>query len=221
MSYAAHDVRDIIGTPLGDRLLALILEASPDLIYIYDRIEERYLFFGASCATILGYTPHQLLSLRGAGLQQWIHPEDLAHAQAQYAKQEQLSDTDVSMAAYRVRHATGDYKLIRCRQKVFLRTADNNRVRCVLGVGTDITDEARGASELNKLRTRVLRIRGDERRRIAHRLHATAMQHLVGAALLLKSIEANIEDAKAISILSEVRGSLSKALLEFIEPLRD
>ena len=207
-------------TPFGDRLTALIIEASPDLIYIYDRLEERYLFFNSNSIPILGYAPAELLGMRGCEVQKWIHPEDLAHVQVHYAKQEHLCDADVSMAEYRVRHAAGHYKLIRCRQKVFSRTADG-KPKCILGIGTDITDETRRKSELERLRVLIPRTRSDERDRIALRLHDTAMQHLVGSALLLERIKTYVDDEKALSALGEVRASLSKTLQAILEPLRD
>ena len=218
---ASRERNGIAGAPFGDRLLRLILEASPDLIYVYDRLESRYVFFSSSSTMMLGYTPEQLIGLRSEDIQSRIHPDDLAYAQAHYAKQEWMSDANVSMATYRVRHASGHYKLIRCRQKVISRAADGKTAKCILGVGTDITEGAKRKSELKKLRARVLRIRDAERQRIALHMHDTAMQHLVGTALHLKSIEPHLEGSSDISSLVEARASLSRALREMLQPLQE
>lgn len=214
---AAHRCSDARSAPQGDFLFQLIVEACPDLIYVYDRLEERYLFVSDRSTAILGYTPHQIQQLRSEDVHQLIHPEDLAHAKAHYAKQENLADTEISMTTYRVRHAAGDYRLLRCRQKVFSR-AQHGGVKCILGVATDISEEVRRKSELDGLRTQILRIRDDERRRIALRMHDTAMQHLIGASLLLKGVETRFASVDGTEALVEARASLSRALRDMLEP---
>jgi signal transduction histidine kinase len=91
----------------------------------------------------------------------------------------------------------------------------------ILGVATDITDQVNRERELDGLRAQILSIRDDERRRIALRLHDTAMQHLVGAALLLKGIE--MEQRTSVDCVANtirlVRTSLSQALREILKPL--
>jgi PAS domain S-box-containing protein len=213
---AGYRVRDLHTWQGRDQLFELILEASPDLIYVYDRLEERYLFVSQRSFTMLGYTPQQIMQLRSEDIEEWIHPEDLAHAQAHYTQQDQLGDADTSLTTYRVRHADGDYRLARCRQRVLSQTA-YGQVKCILGVGTDITDEARRQAELDGLRTQILRIRDEERRKMALRMHDTAMQHLVGAALLLQGMEARLIDPETAR-LSEARASLSRALRDMLEP---
>ena len=69
------------------------------------------------------------------------------------------------MTTYRVRHIQGDYRLLRCRQKVFSRD-QAGRAKCILGVASDITDEARRQVEVDALRAQILRIRDEERRRL-------------------------------------------------------
>jgi PAS domain S-box-containing protein len=205
--------------PIGhsDHLFQLILQASPDLIYVYDRLEERYLFVSERSTAMLGYTPQQIKALRSEDIHEWIHPEDLEHAKAHYARQDYLSDTEVSRTTYRVRHADGDYRLIRCRQKVFSRTT-SGKPKCILGIGTDITGETNRRSELEALRTQILCIRDEERRRIALHMHDTAVQHLIGTALLLKGVETRLEGDEGMSALGEARMALSRALRDILEP---
>lgn len=152
--------------PRDDGLLQLILAASPDLIYVYDRLEERYLFVSERSTPMLGYSPQQMMQLERGDIHELIHPEDLAHAKTHYARQEQLSDIEISITTYRVRHIHGDYRLLRWRQKVLSRD-HAGRARCILGFATDITDEARRQVELDGLRAQILRIRDEERHRLA------------------------------------------------------
>jgi PAS domain-containing protein len=44
-------------------LFRLAVEASPDIIYVYDRLARRYLFVSSRCNDVLGYTPRQIEGL--------------------------------------------------------------------------------------------------------------------------------------------------------------
>lgn len=191
-------------------LLHQILEISADVIYLYDRLEERYLSVNNRCLDVLGYTPDQVLQMTPSDLDRLIHPKDLARAKRHYANQEYLADDEVSVTTYRVRHAHGDYRTVRCRQKVFSRTA-RGIAKCIIGVGTDITSTTRRQTEIKGLREEVLRIRRSERERIAVQLHDTAVQDVVGAAFLLKASGGNGQ------ALAEIRSCLSKALRSMLD----
>jgi PAS domain S-box-containing protein len=198
-------------------LVELVLEASPDVIYLYDRLEQRYSFISERSKEVLGYTPEQIQGLRGDDIERLIHPDDLPRARAHYAKQQRLRDDDVSMATYRLAHARGGHRLLRCRQKVFSRTADGT-AKHILGVASDITEQANTELELRGLREQIVRIRDEERRALALQLHDTAVQHLVAAALLLDSIEKNLP-VRTKGALDEVHASLSRALRDIVRPL--
>ncbi len=203
--------------PQGGSLLRLILEASPDIVYIYDRIDRRYSFISGRSKAVLGYTPAQIEQLDPEGIERLIHPEDLARAKAHHDGQETLRDEDVSMTTCRMAHAKGGYRLLRCRQKVLSRTAGGS-VKCILGVATDITEYVNAEEQLLGLKEQILHIRDDERHRLALRMHDTAVQHLVGAALLLSRLEKDVAPS-ASSALEEVHASLSRALREIVQPL--
>jgi signal transduction histidine kinase len=107
---------------------------------------------------------------------------------------------------------------------VFSRTLKGD-VKRILGVATDITDQVNRERELKRLREQILAVRNDERRRLALKLHDTAVQHLVGAALLLQGIERDWCKGDSSptgcerDTLSAVQTSLSRALREIVEPL--
>ena len=201
-------------------LCRLMLEASPDIVYVYDRMEQRYPFVSGRCKEILGYSPQQLQRLRADDVESLIHPEDLERVRLHYARQEALRDEEVAQSTYRLARRTGEYCLLRCRQKVLAR-GTRGEVLHILGIATDITEQANRERELAGLKEQVLLIREDEQRRLALHLHDTAVQHLVGAALLLHGFETThrVDVDGSVGILGEVRASLSRALREIVEPL--
>ncbi len=183
---------------------------SSDFVYIFDRLEQRYLSVNSRCLDILGYTPEQILRLGRGDRAKLIHPKDLTRAKRHYSDQENLADGEVSVTTFRVRHLHGDYRKLRCKQKVFSRAQDGS-VKCIVGLATDITDEARRRSEIQSLRAEVCRIREFERERIAVRLHDTAVQDMVGAGMLLKTIGGEEQ------IQLQVRACLSRALRSILD----
>lgn len=128
------------------RPAAHAFDMSSDIVYIFDRLEDRYLS----------------VNERGEfGPSEKTRPELIRH----YSTKGSLADDEVSMTTYRVRHLRGDYKMLRCKQKVFSRTKDGS-TKCIVGLPTHVTDEARRPSEIKGLRAEVCRIREFERERI-------------------------------------------------------
>jgi PAS domain S-box-containing protein len=204
--------------PESQLLLQLILDASPDIVYVYDRITRTYPFVSGRVRAVLGYEPSQIQESTD-GVEALIHPADLARVRTHYARQESLQDDEVAVAEYRVAHLTGSYRLLRCRQKALSRTADG-AVKLVLGMATDVTDHHEAKSELHDLRKRLSSMQDEERRRVALEMHDTVMQHLVGAALLLNSLEKVVSSEGSISgTLERAQASLSRALSDMVTPL--
>lgn len=207
---AALSLNQFSSPDTTDVMAAHAFEMSSDFAYIFDRLEQRYLSFNSRCLDILGYTPEQILRLGRGDRANLIHPNDLARAKQYYSDQENLADGEVSVTTFRVRHLHGDYRKLRFKQKVFSRTQDGS-VERIIGLATDITDEASRRSEIKGLRAEVCRIREIERERIALRLHDTAVQDVVGAGMLLKTMGG--ED----QIQSQVRACLSRALRSMLD----
>jgi PAS domain S-box-containing protein len=197
--------------------LSAMLDVSPDIVYVYDRLSDRYLFVNERVKEVLGYEPGQIEAI--ADVEGIIHPDDLAHAKAHYAKQARLTENDVSVTDYRVAHRNGGYRLLRCRQKLIKRDATGS-VQLILGVATDLSEQEKVRSELVALEGRIPRIREDERRRIALEMHDTVVQDLVGASILLAGVEKQIRgEGVANAALIKIRSTLSRALRDVLRPL--
>ncbi|MFB2973391.1 PAS domain S-box protein [Aerosakkonema sp. BLCC-F183] len=122
-----------------------IAEATPNLWYIYDRIEERNVYTNRELAAVLGYTPEEIHLMGEALLPNIIHPEDWPTF-LEYVKQwETASDGDILEIEYRVRDAKGEWRTLMGRETPFARTPDG-KVKQILGTATDIT-ERKGVEE--------------------------------------------------------------------------
>lgn len=168
----------------ASHVLRQMATLSPDMIYVYDRLEQCYPYVSGRSREVLGYAPHEMRKLRASDVEQLIHPEDRERVRVHYARQANLTDEEVSETTYRVAAATGEYRTLRCRQKVFSRN-EMNQARLVLGHATDITRETKRAAEIETLRGRLLAVREEERLRVAEAMD-TALQHLSAAARTLQ-----------------------------------
>jgi len=206
-------------TPL--LLLDLLIETSLDVVYVYDRLEGRYVYVSGRCKEVLGYQPDEIMRLSSDDVEQLIHPDDRARAHAHYARQATLREDEITEATYRIGRTNGEYRLLQCRQKLLSRD-QSGAPRRILGIAADITEQKSRESELHSLKSAILDIREEERQRIAQEMHDTAVQHLVGAALILHKI--GIDDTQNGGTLSgsldTVRRSLSRALNAILEPLK-
>jgi PAS domain S-box-containing protein len=115
-----------------------VADASPNLWYIYDLIEQRNVYANREIAAILGYTPEEIQAMGEAILPTIIHPDDLTRYPVRVGQLQSASDDDILEIEYRIRDANGEWRTMLGRETVFARTPDG-RVKQVLGTAMDIT----------------------------------------------------------------------------------
>ena len=119
-----------------------IANASPNLWYIYDHVEQRNVYFNRELAAVLGYTPEEMQAMGSALLQTIVHPDDLARFPAHLKQWKTATDDEVFEIDYRVRNAQGEWRTLLTLETVFERNPDGT-VKQVIGTSTDITDRKR------------------------------------------------------------------------------
>jgi signal transduction histidine kinase len=82
------------------------------------------------------------------------------------------------------------------------------------GVFRDVTDRKCAQIETERLRKKLLRLRHDERRRIAEELHDSTAQHLVAASLSLTLLKTKLRVAGSRNILSDAMQAVREASQE-------
>jgi PAS domain S-box-containing protein len=133
-------------------LFERMAEATPDLMYIYDVQQGRHVYFNRRGERIIGYSGAQIL---GRELfDSLIHPDDRGWVIAELAWfAEHAQDHEVQDHQYRLRHADGSFRWVRCRSVVFSRDAKGS-VRHILGVSQDVTEQRRAAEALRESEAR-------------------------------------------------------------------
>ncbi len=123
-----------------ERFFARILETSPDVVFIFDVAEGRYVYFSRQFAAAFGYDPEdrEIMDLEEPhGI---VHPEDLPRVlQARTGDLDAWREGEVRELKYRLRHVSGEWKWVSDRSVLFSRTSDGSP-RQILGLLDDITE---------------------------------------------------------------------------------
>lgn len=119
--------------------LSAITDANPNIVYVYDLIEQRNFFINREVYTILGYTPEQVQQMGTALLQTLMHPEDFLAVPEHFQRFESAKDGEILEFEYRMRYKHGDWRWLLARETVFARDTDGKPTQ-ILGTAADISD---------------------------------------------------------------------------------
>ncbi|CAN1209100.1 hypothetical protein TUMEXPCC7403_02685 [Tumidithrix helvetica PCC 7403] len=123
----------------SQRLIEKITTTTPNLLYIYDHLEQRNVYMNRSVTEMLGYSTEDVQRM-GANLFPTIcHPDDLMRVYQAIAQCSTLQDGEFIEIEYRVRNARGEWCWLHSRDTVFSRDSEG-RVKQTLGTSEDITD---------------------------------------------------------------------------------
>jgi signal transduction histidine kinase len=119
---------------------------------------------------------------------QVIHKADRASVSRHLDELGRANDGTVSTLVLRVRHEDGRWLWVESRSRVLERHPDG-KVRSVIGVTVDVTQQRRLGRYLHGALLDLLHAEEKERRRIARELHDSTSQHLVALDLGLSRLD--------------------------------
>jgi PAS domain S-box-containing protein len=115
-----------------------INDAVPELIYIFDIVENKTVYSNREITLILGYDSQEIQALGSNVLPKLIHPEDLKTLTAHYTKMQTAKDGEIRSYEVRVQHKNGEWRWVMTRETVYARNV-LGEVTQVLGASSDIT----------------------------------------------------------------------------------
>jgi PAS domain S-box-containing protein len=134
-----------------------IINASPDIIYIYDIEERKNVFVNNGMQFILGYNDAEIKEMGNEVLPMLMTPEDFDnYLQNIYPKYASLKDKELLTHEYRMKHKDGTLRWLFTKESIFLRNPDGTPKQ-IFGVTVDIT-ERKIAEEKVKEKERQLRL---------------------------------------------------------------
>jgi PAS domain S-box-containing protein len=101
-----------------------MIEAIPDILYVYDLVEHRNVFISGQVREILGWSREEIAGMNEQVLNTLTHPEDLPAVGEHLARLRSLSDEAIAEVEYRMRRPDGHYVWLHSREKAFRRGAD-------------------------------------------------------------------------------------------------
>ena len=141
VACAALDITNIkqaqINLQENQYFTQLIVDISPDIIYIYDLQKQRNIYVNNAIAS-LGYSASELQIMGEDLFPTIIHPDDLMRVLEAQKQFDTAKDNDVFEIEYRVRQSDGKWRWFYGRDSVFTRD-ENGKVTQIVGNAQDIT----------------------------------------------------------------------------------
>jgi PAS domain S-box-containing protein len=116
-----------------------ITNATPNILYVYDEVEQRNVYTNHEITSILGYTVEEVQALGSNMLPSIIHPDDFPKLPEYIQELENAPDGDVIEYEYRMLAKDNSWHWLVSQDIVFSRT-ESGKIQQRLGAATDITD---------------------------------------------------------------------------------
>jgi PAS domain S-box-containing protein len=199
----------------SQRFIHRIADATPNILYLYDVIDNRNIYVNSQVREILGYTPEAIKKMDGAFFKTLLHPEDsgvVASTERRFLK---AKDGDIIESEYRLKNAKAEWRWFYSRDIIFKRTSDG-LLKLILGISQDVTERKMVEEELKTSREqlRILlahlqSVREDERTRISREIHDELGQSLTALKIDLSWLTKRLsKDQKTLTEKAHVMSKL-------------
>ncbi|MGK7875248.1 MAG: PAS domain S-box protein [Xenococcaceae cyanobacterium] len=140
----------------SQRLIQQIADTTPNLIYIQDIIQQRYIYINRQANEFFGRTPEEIQSIGAAFFEKAIHPDDfwkVANLTERFAS---AKDGEVLENEFRMKNANGEWRWIHTWDVVFTRTPEGVPEQ-IVGTAADISDRKQTEEALQQSEERFRR----------------------------------------------------------------
>lgn len=215
----------------SQRFVHRIADATPNILYLYDVVEEKNIYINPRVKDILGFTPEEVKKA-GNFFMSAVHPDDIGVIESLQERFRSAKDGDIIESEYRIRNSTGDWRWVYCRDVTFKRTSDG-LLKLILGIAQDVTDRKLTEVELQnsrqQLRTllaHIQSVREEESTRISREIHDELGQALTAmkmdVAWIIRHLNSDqwqlIDKAQSISRLIDTNIQTVKRISTELRP---
>lgn len=123
----------------SQKFIERVTQSSPNILYVYDLIEQRYVYANDRIFKILGRTLEELIGMGPEFLHKFLHPDDRWLLEERDLELTEAEDGQVFEYEFRLLHCDGEWRWINARETVFTRISDG-RPHEVIGTAQDITE---------------------------------------------------------------------------------
>jgi PAS domain S-box-containing protein len=211
----------------SSRLFSAIAEATPDVIYLFDLVEKRDIYFNSRLTALLGYTSEEFEKI---GIHRLLHPQERETIRALLAGFAARTDSDVVTFESRMLHKSGEWVWFLNRAVVFARE-ESGTARVILGLAQDITERKRNDEALRQIRedlelrvaertVQLLRAEEQVRHRVARELHDEMGQSVTALKIGLESLKYSSPSPRRVEQLTRLAEKLDRQIDRLAHELR-
>lgn len=137
-----------------------VTESVPEMIFIYDLIEDKNIYSNNEITRVLGYSPEEFKAFGKGLLKKNTHPDDLKIVEQRNREYRNMKEGEIADVTFRYRNSKDEYRHIRTKSRIYRFTPDG-RPWQVLGVTEDVTEKVKKEEELKRSRDYYLTILDD------------------------------------------------------------
>lgn len=175
-----------------------VADTSPAILYVYDLLENRYLYINHQVRKILGLKVEDVVGTSADFIADRIHPEDTDIADERVRRLASAEDGQIFESRFRLRNIRGEWIWIVTRDVLFTRRNDGCPEQ-IIGMAQDFTARRQAHEELEKSRerlralsTRIQQVREEERAGIAREIHDELGQTLTALSMDVSRMRSRI-----------------------------
>ncbi|GEM_PF-1863468 len=121
------------------RLIQGILDTIPDIVYIFDLVDNKNIFQNRNIGEDLGYSATEIEVLGDNLIQELTHEDDLIRLTEHRNKIARLKDKQIVTREYRIQTQSGGWRWIHTRDVVFKRDRSGTPTQ-IIGIAQDVTE---------------------------------------------------------------------------------
>lgn len=123
----------------SQRFIERVAQSSPNILYVYDLKQRRYIYANNRVYELLGHKPEFMTSIGTEFLHRFLHPDDVWLLEQRIRDLSQAEDGEVFEYEYRLLNCDGEWRWINARETIFTRMTDGEPHE-IIGTAQDITE---------------------------------------------------------------------------------
>ena len=205
-----------------NRFIESIVNLSPDILYIYDIVEQANVYISDGIHKVLGHSVKEIQEMKDNLLSSLMHPDDFnTYLESTYPKYLTTKDNEPILHQYRMKDKNGLWHWLDCHEIIYARQPDGSPKQ-IFGVVHDITNRKQAEQQFQNYQTKLKALASEltlteERlkRTIATELHDRISQSLAMCKLNLTAmLQDSVIDTRTRAILADITESLGQTLRE-------
>ncbi len=164
-------------------LLGLLVDASPDILFLYELPTRECLYVNRQISYTLGFSLKEIETMGTLLLDSLLYPDDAQLFSNQGRRFVSLKDGEIDETECRLKHANGEWRWFHCRGTVLVRD-NNGNPQQILGAARDITERKMNEEMLRD--QKVLAALGRMAARVAHEIN-NPLANIKNSLFLLKN----------------------------------